>query len=1416
MNKSYRVIWSVVTHTWVAVSEIVKAQGKRAGGTVTAGAPASATIGPVGVFPLKAIASYLLLSGVAHAVPPTNELPTGGTVGAGRVTIQQIGNTLNVNQSTSRAVINWSTFNVGRDTTVNFNQPSAGSVTLNRVQGGNPSQIFGHINANGQVFLSNADGVYFSPSASVNVGALVATTHGINDDEFIAGRYLFNRNGSTGSIVNEGSLTARLGGYVALLAPEVRNNGVIVAQLGTVALAAGEAYELQFDGKNLLSNIRVEPSTVQALVENGNAVHAPSGLIILSAQAVNRLQGGGIINNSGTLEATGFTSSGGVVRLAASDSITHTGTINVDAAGNSAGSGGTATLIASLDKHDSMAQINGNISARGGDLGGDGGFVETSGGRVQVGDSARVSTSAPSGKAGTWLLDPTDFTIAATGGNMTGATITANLAATDVTIESSGGTDGTLGNINVNDVVAWSDKQLTLRAQNNININANMTMSGSNSKLNILYGLGAVAAGNTSNIVTAPNVVVDLPALLASTLRFQTTQGSDGINKSYTVITALGAVGSTTKTDLQGISGGVGQNYALGSNIDASSTSSWNGALGFLPIASFSGTLDGLGHTISGLRIARTATTPTSTPCLNYCGLFLNTSNTSVIRNVGLVDGSVTGVKYVGFLVGYSGGSISNSYATGSVTGTYNIGGLVGSSTGTISNSYATGSVTGANHYIGGLVGETSGGGTISNSYATGSVQSTGGDNVGGLVGVSRANISNSYATGSVISKNGSAGGLVGSNMTGFIISNSYATGNVTSNGNTANTGGLVGSNRGPISNSYATGSVTGGEGISANNSADVGGLVGIHNSDSISNSYATGSVTGRSGRYVGGLVGEARGPISNSYATGSVTGSSMMGGFAGFASGTLSNNFWNTSTSGQLTGIYGRANTAGQFWGMNTANMQLQVNFTSETVANSNSNPNWDFTTPIWRIVPQGNSGYPCLSGPSCMPVAFIRLIAGGSSVYGEAPNMAYGLYSSSSGGGIISDALLSGSVIWSSSLGPTSSVSSWAEVYLQGLKSANYQLNAGSSVNWIINKKPLGLTVSKTYDGNAAFTTGFIFTGMMNGNAAPTITSGSASVTSSNVANYSSLSSNTLALSNANYTLIGGAVSATINKAAATVTANSDSSKTYTGTPQSVGGFTATGLVNGQLASVLTGVTIPTYTNAGTYTVIPAGTDGNYTLSFVNGALTINKAAATVTANSDLNKTYSGVSQSVNGFTATGLVNNETTSVLTGVSATASGTNAGTYPVIPVGTDGNYTLSFVNGALTINKAAATVAKKVVAAAIPPPPPPILIVMSPAFRSPAGNNAPTFSASPASNNAPASLTFSASPASNNAPASPASPAGNNGPASSGEAGNNTPASPTFSASPANNNAPASSGEADNNAPASPAFSASLDSKSDI
>lgn len=331
INRIFRLVWNEALAAWVPVSEITRGRGKRSGRAVAVLAPLLGAL----VFGTTAYA------GAPAAVPPPTQLPTGGTVAAGTATITTASTAgtavLNVDQTSQRAVIDWNTFNLGSGAQVNFEQPNSHSATLNEVLDSNPSQIFGEITGNGQIFLVNPNGVYFGASASVNVGSLAATTNSIGNAAFMAGNITFTRNGATGSVVNEGQLGAGIGGYVALLAPQVRNSGVIVAHLGTVALASGESITLNFDD-NHLAGITVKPSAIAALVENKGAVLAPGGLIILSAQAADHLLGG-VVQNSGDLEATGLATKGGRIVLEASDSAENSGTIDANAgAGSPAGS----------------------------------------------------------------------------------------------------------------------------------------------------------------------------------------------------------------------------------------------------------------------------------------------------------------------------------------------------------------------------------------------------------------------------------------------------------------------------------------------------------------------------------------------------------------------------------------------------------------------------------------------------------------------------------------------------------------------------------------------------------------------------------------------------------------------------------------------------------------------------------------------------------------------------------------------------------------------------------------------------------------------------------------------------------------------------------------------------------------------
>ncbi|RYF89082.1 MAG: filamentous hemagglutinin N-terminal domain-containing protein, partial [Caulobacteraceae bacterium] len=393
--------------------------------------------------------SRLALFGLAASLPlafaaQAQTLPTGGSVSSGSATVQSAGNTLTVNQTTPRVAINWQTFSIGQGDSVVFVQPGKNSVALNRVLGPDASAIFGSLTSNGQVFLVNPNGILFGETSQVNVGGLVASTLGISDADFMAGDYRFS--GTGGAVLNRGAIVAD-GGYVALLGASVSNQGVIRANLGSIALAGGEAMTLDVAGDGLLS-LAIDRGAVNALVQNGGLLQADGGKVLLTAQAAGDLLKTAV-NNTGVIQARTLGENQGVIMLM----------------GDMAG--GEMTVGGLLD-----------ASAP---TGGDGGFIETSAAHVHIVDGAQVTTHAPLGLTGTWLIDPADFTIGA-GGNISGATLSAQLVTTSVTISTvtgAGAAQPGAGDIHVNDAIAWTASGaptiLTFEAARDLNINAPIT-----------------------------------------------------------------------------------------------------------------------------------------------------------------------------------------------------------------------------------------------------------------------------------------------------------------------------------------------------------------------------------------------------------------------------------------------------------------------------------------------------------------------------------------------------------------------------------------------------------------------------------------------------------------------------------------------------------------------------------------------------------------------------------------------------------------------------------------------------------------------------------------------------------------------------------------------------------------------------
>ena len=123
-------------------------------------------------------------------------LPKGGVISSGTGSIESSGSSLTVTQSTDKIVIDWESFSVGNNESVIFLQPNSNSSALNNILGNSRTVVEGNLAANGQIVLSNPNGIYISPPANINVASLIASTLKISEQDFIDGLYKFSQDPS--------------------------------------------------------------------------------------------------------------------------------------------------------------------------------------------------------------------------------------------------------------------------------------------------------------------------------------------------------------------------------------------------------------------------------------------------------------------------------------------------------------------------------------------------------------------------------------------------------------------------------------------------------------------------------------------------------------------------------------------------------------------------------------------------------------------------------------------------------------------------------------------------------------------------------------------------------------------------------------------------------------------------------------------------------------------------------------------------------------------------------------------------------------------------------------------------------------------------------------------------------------------
>ena len=483
-------------------------------------------------------AGAMMMGGMNHAMA----LPQGGQVAAGAADIAASQAEMAIHQATQNAVINWNSFNIGAGERVNIYQPNAQAALLNRVLGGNPSEIFGTLSANGRVFLVNPAGVLFAPGAQVDAGSILASTMNITNADFMAGKYAFVGTPTDGKVINRASLLAKNEGTVALLGKDVVNEGVIVAKKGAAVLAAGEAVSLDFNGDGKVSVVPTKAAMEQAVTNKG-LVEADGGLVFMSAATGDALTRSAV-NQEGIVRASSLDGAAGSVRMTANDVRLASGSVT-DVSGAAAGTveigggwqgtgdlahaqnvtiergaalradataadaaGGTVAVWS-----DGMTRFAGEITARGKGTGA-GGAVETSGAKVQI--TGRVNASSEVGKAGEWLIDPGDIEVKtrAAGDPEAGSqadvqTVTNSLnGGTSVTIQTANLTGQNDNSITVSNAItktAGGDATLSLKATGSVNINADITSTAGKLNVDITSDTNHRAGGSVS-VATGKNI----------------------------------------------------------------------------------------------------------------------------------------------------------------------------------------------------------------------------------------------------------------------------------------------------------------------------------------------------------------------------------------------------------------------------------------------------------------------------------------------------------------------------------------------------------------------------------------------------------------------------------------------------------------------------------------------------------------------------------------------------------------------------------------------------------------------------------------------------------------------------------------------------------------------------------------------
>lgn len=518
----------------------------------------------------KPLVSLLMLT----AAPLMYSNPTGFETLIGETEFSQIDESTIQITTGRQAVINWKTFSIDKHETTRFVMPSATSSVLNRVLGGESSHILGSLEANGRIFLINPKGVFIGEDAMIDTASFIASSYDLLDSEFFRGGEIAFK-GIEGSVINYGKIKA-WDGDIVLIGYQVENNGVIEAEKGVAALAAGAEILLRPSGneriliratlnetvaadlvgvqnngviKALQAELKAEGNPYKMAIKDAGRIDAlktveQTGRIFLVSEKGSVTSSGQLTAESGEVRVLGqavVIAEGARINVSGTDAgvvliggdfqgnnpnvfnattvLVEEGTL-IQADATSSGNGGRVILWS-----DYYTSFYGSITAQGGLIHGNGGFVEVSS-RGLISPLGEVNTFAAGGNAGTLLLDPCAVTISTdpdsgftlvsppvtydfTGSpvsNVNTAHLGMLLNTNNVVIDASATGTAAAGSITVQDLVAWtSSNSLTLRANDSsssaIQILANI--QGPEGTLNLLgynVSIGDLAASLTNSV----------------------------------------------------------------------------------------------------------------------------------------------------------------------------------------------------------------------------------------------------------------------------------------------------------------------------------------------------------------------------------------------------------------------------------------------------------------------------------------------------------------------------------------------------------------------------------------------------------------------------------------------------------------------------------------------------------------------------------------------------------------------------------------------------------------------------------------------------------------------------------------------------------------------------------------------------